>query len=303
MRSKNTMDMQILSKKFCEYSTFIKGFASKTTIRYRQVISYYYSFAKINNIEEVTPDNLRALFYYGRTERKWTPNTFLHYHKSLKVFFRWCIKNGYMKINLMDDIEVPKLENRLPAKLTKQEAMKILEVVSNYPWESSFLRHRNYAIFSMFMFAGLRKKELLNLKYMDVDIENLSIFIRQGKGSKDRVIPMSLTLAQNLKKYLEERKKTRKTCPSFFASANLDMGLSESGLLRLIKRIKTITGIKYSCHTLRHTFATLLLEGGTDLYSLSRMLGHTNIKTTTIYLYASVEHLRGEMMKHPLNNM
>ena len=88
-----------------------------------------------------------------------------------------------------------------------------------------------------------------------------------------------------------------------FASANLDMGLSESGLLRLIKRIKTITGIKYSCHTLRHTFATLMLEGGTDIYSLSRMLGHTNIKTTTIYLYASVEHLRSQMSKHPLNDM
>lgn len=295
--------MQILSKKFCDYSVFIKGFASKTTRRYRQVISYYCRFAKITNIEEVTPNNLRALFYYGRTERNWTTNTFLHYHKSLKVFFCWCVKNGYMKINLMDDIEVPKLEKRLPVKLTKQEAVKILEVVYNYPWESNFLRQRNYAIFSVFMFAGLRKQELLHLKYMDVDIENLSIFVRQGKGNKDRVIPMSLTLAQNLKKYIEERKKLKKTCPNFFVSMNLDMGLSESGLLRLIKRIRTITGIKYSCHTLRHTFATLMLEGGTDIYSLSRMLGHTNIKTTTIYLYASIEHLRGEMMKHPLNDM
>jgi len=297
------MDMQILSKKFCDYSTLIKGFAKKTTRRYKQVISYYYRFAKIANIGEVTPDNLRALFYFGRTERNWTPNTFLHYHKSLKVFFSWCIKNGYMKTNPIDDIEVPKLEKKLPRKLTKQEAMKILEVVYNYPWNSNFLRQRNYAIFATFMFAGLRKQELLNLKFMDVDLENLSIFIQQGKGSKDRVIPMSFTLAQHLKKYLDERKKLKKTCSNFFVSSNFDMGLSESGLIRLIKKIRTTTGIKYSCHTLRHTFATLLLEGGTDIYSLSKMMGHANIKTTTIYLYASIEHLRGEIMKHPLNDI
>jgi site-specific recombinase XerD len=297
------MNIQILSQKFCDYSISIKGYTHKTTKRYKQVIGYYCRFAKINNLEEVTSENLRSLFYYGRTERKWTANTFLHYHKSLVVFFRWCIKNGYMELNPMIEIEVPKLSKRLPDKLTKQDALKLLEVVYNFPYSHKFLRHRNYAIFSLFLYAGLRKQELLNLKFTDIDIENLSIFIRQGKGNKDRVVPINHNLAQSLKNYVDERKKLNKNCPQFFTSFNLDQGFTESGLKRLIDKVRNTSGIIFTAHKLRHTFATLLLEGGCDIYSLSKMMGHSDIKTTTIYLYASVEHLRNQITKHPLNNL
>lgn len=295
--------MYILCKRFCEYSTLMKGLSILTINRYNQVVSFYCRFANINNLEEVKQEDMRAFFYNGRTDRNWKANTFIHYYKTLKVFFSWCVKNGYMKVNPMDDIEVPKLEKRLPAKLTKQEASQILEVVYNYPWDSNFVRQRNYAIFSIFMFAGLRRQELLNLKFADVDIENQSIFIKLGKGNKDRVIPMSFTLAQSLKNYLTERIKTKKTCPNFFASSYHDAAFSLTGLRNLIKRINKSSGIKFVAHKLRHTFATLMLEGGCDIYSLSKMMGHSDIKTTTIYLYASVEHLRAQMSKHPLNDM
>lgn len=150
--------------------------------------------------------------------------------------------------------------------------------------------------------AGIRKKELLNLKYTDVDVENLSIFIRQGKGSKDRIIPINYRLAETLQKYLEVRKKANKTCPEFFASYHMNMKFTESGLKRLIERINAASGIKFTIHKLRHTFATLMLEGGCDIYSLSKMMGHSDIKTTTIYLAASVNHLRDQILKHPLSN-
>lgn len=201
----------------------------------------------------------------------------------------------------MDDIEVPKMEKKLPSKLTKQDAIRILEVVDNYPYDNKFLRYRNYAIFSTFIMCGLRKQELLNLKYTDVDIENLSIFIRQGKGSKDRVIPINYRLAESLQKYIEVRKKAYKTCPEFFTSYTYDMGFTESGIKRLVERINEASGIKFHVHKLRHTFATLMLEGGCDIFSLSKMMGHSDIKTTTIYLAASVQHLRGQILKHPLN--
>ena len=206
-----------------------------------------------------------------------------------------------MSIDPMSKIEVPKLERKLPIKLTKQESMRILEVVDNYPYQNNFLRFRNYAIFSTFIFSGIRKSELLNLKYTDVDIENMSIFIRQGKGSKDRVIPINYRLAESLQKYLEVRKKTLKTCPEFFASYTYDKGFTESGLKRLVENISKTSGIKFSAHKLRHTFATLMLEGGCDIFSLSKMMGHSDIKTTTIYLAASIYHLRDQIMKHPLN--
>lgn len=228
------MNISILSQKFCEYSTYIKGYSPRTLQRYRTVIKYYYCHSKITEIEQVNKENVRNLFYYGRTNKNWSTNTFHIYHKSLRVFFRWCNKEGYMTSNPIDDIELPRIEKKIPEKLTKQDSLKILEVVDNYPFESNYLRFRNYAIFATFIFTGIRKSELLKLKCNDVDIENLSLFIRQGKGSKDRVIPINYRLAEALKKYFDVRKKTYKTCPEFFASYTFDMGFTDSGLKRLV---------------------------------------------------------------------
>lgn len=295
------MNINILSQKFCDYSTYIKGYSPRTTKRYRQVIIYFCNQAKITNIEEVSLENVRNLFYYGRTAQHWSTNTYHCYHKSLKVFFRWCVAENYLSSNPVDAIELPRIEKKIPSKLSKQEAMRILEIVDNFPYEKNFLRFRNYAIFATFIYTGIRKSELLNLKFADVDIENLSIFIRQGKGNKDRIIPINYRLAEALTKYLEVRKKAYKTCPEFFTSYTMDMGFSDSGLKRIVNKIKEVSGIKFSVHKLRHTFATLMLEGGCDIYSLSRLMGHSDIKTTTIYLAANVHHLREQILKHPLN--
>lgn len=297
------MDIQILAQKFYDYSSYIKGFSPATIKRYKHSIDYYCRFAQIERIDEVTQENVRALFYHGRTERKWKAGTFLLYHASLMVFFRWCKGEGYMTLNPVEGVEMPKLEKHLPTKLTKQDALRLLEVVYNYPYDYRFLRYRNHAMFATFLFAGLRKKELLKLKLADIDIENLSIFVYQGKGSKDRVIPMSYTLAETLKRYLDERKRLKKTCPELFCSLTRNRGLSDDGLKRLVIQMRKAFGLRFTVHKLRHTFATLMLEGGCDIYSLSRMMGHSDIKTTTIYLSASAEHLRSQVGKHPLNDM
>jgi len=297
------MDIQILARKFYDYSSYIKGYSPPTVRRYRQVINYYCKLAGISEIEQVTLENTRNLFYHGRTERKWSVNTFICYHKSLMVFFRWCVKEGHMESNPIDEIEVPKLEKRLPPKLSRQDSLRMLEVVENYPYVNDFLRHRNYAIFMTFIMAGLRKKELLNLKCVDVEIDNLSMFIRQGKGNKDRIVPIGYRLAETLKKYVGERKRLNKTCPEFFTSLYHNNGLSDNGLRLMVGRIREASGIRFTIHKLRHTFATLMLEGGCDIYSLSKMMGHSDIKTTTIYLAASVEHLREQITKHPMNNL
>ncbi len=297
------MDIEILSQKFCDYSTSIRGYAPNTVRRYRNVVNGYRRFAEVSTLSQVTDDNVRALFYWGRTERNWSVNTFIVYHKTLLIFFRWCMKQGYMEKNPILDIEIPKKEKRLPIKLTKQVSLRLLEIIYNYPYEYRFLRYRNHAIFSTFIFTGLRKQELLNLKFTDVDIENLTIFVRQGKGNKDRVVPISFTLAQTLKKYKDERKRLNKTNPEFFSSLRGDVGFTADGLKKLVEQVRKSSKIFFTVHKLRHTFATLMLEGGCDIYSLSKMMGHSDIKTTTIYLSASAEHLRSQMVKHPLNDL
>ncbi len=295
------MDMRLLCESFCEYSTSIRGYSKDTIRRYRFVINNYCRFAEISEVSQVTDENVRALFYHGRIERKWSVNTYIVYHKSLLVFFRWCVKQGYMQKNHVIDIEIPRLEKRIPPKLTKQTAFRLLEIAYNYPYEYPFLRFRNHALFATFIFAGLRKQELLNLKFADVDIENLSLFVRQGKGGKDRIVPISYTLAHSLKKYVGERKRLNKTNPEFFSSLRGNVGFTDGGLKKLVLQIRKSSGIGFSVHKLRHTFATLMLEGGCDIYSLSKMMGHSDINTTTIYLAASAEHLRAQMTKHPLN--
>jgi site-specific recombinase XerD len=295
------MDILILSQKFCEYSLSIRGYSVNTIRRYKYAISCFCRFAGVTLLNEVTEENVRAVFYNGRLERRWSVNTYLVYYKSLLVFFRWCIKQGYLATNPVEGIEVPRLEKRLPSNLTKQDALRLLELTYNYPYDYKFLRFRNHAIFATFIFAGLRKQELLHLKYADVNLENLTIFVRQGKGNKDRIVPITYTLAQILKRYATERRRLNKTNPEFFSSLRGNIGFTVNGLTKLVEQLRAAFGLHFSVHKLRHTFATLMLEGGCDIYSLSRMMGHSDIKTTTIYLSASAEHLRSQMTKHPLN--
>lgn len=295
------MSIQIISQKFFDYFLTFKGYSPMTIKGYNAAIKNYCNVTGVKEIEGVTIDNVRHFFYQGRTVKKWTSSSFIAFHKALIVFFRYCVTEGYMKSNPIEEIEVPKLERKIPSKLTKQEAMQILELVDNFPYQSKFLRFRNYAIFATFIFTGIRRQELLNLKFTDVDVENLSIFIRQGKGKKDRIIPINFRLAESLQKYIEVRKKAWKTCPEFFTSYTHDIGFTEHGLKKLVDKINASTGFRFGVHKLRHTFATLMLEGGCDIFSLSKMMGHSDIKTTTVYLAASVQHLREQILKHPLN--
>jgi site-specific recombinase XerD len=295
------MKIDYLVQAFCEYALHMKGQSPETIRKYKSTIKSLCRAESIEDIEQFTLDVLRHFFYYGRMERKWTTLTFIGYHAALSVFARWCVERAYLADNPLTYIELPRAEHRVRTKFTKQDALRLLECIYNFPYQSDFQRYRNHAIFSTFIFAGLRKKELLHLRFMDVDLENLTLFINQGKGNKDRLIPISFTLAQSLRAYVEERRKMKKTCPEFFTPEWRDNGLSVEAMEELVRRIQKRTGLTFGCHKLRHTFATLMIEGGCDIYSLSKMMGHTDIKTTTVYLSASAEHLRQQISKHPLD--
>lgn len=296
------MPIEQALREYCDYGQFIKGFTTDTIRRYRTNIHLFCSQTGVSHTKDITEQIVRNYFYRGRIDRNWSSGTFRTYHKSLLVFFRWCVQRKYLYENPILNLELPKKEKKLPTKLSKSDAMRLLEYVYNLPYDNRFLQFRNHAIFATFLYAGLRKGELLHLQFGDVDIENLTIFVRQGKGKKDRIIPMSHSLAAILTRYTAERTRLKKACPEFFASFNRDVGFTVSGLKHLSELIKKKSRMKFGIHMLRHTFATLMLEGGCDIYSLSKMMGHSDINTTTIYLAASAEHLRNQIVKHPLNN-
>ena len=296
------MHLLHLTERFCEEAAYMKGYTATTLQRYRYTLRLFCALTRTEDTAGVTLDSVRQFFFDGRSRRHWSVTTFLTYRKTLKVFFQWCRQAQYLTENPVDGIEKPRREKRLPPKLTREEADRLLELVDNYPWGSVFVRRRNHAIFATFMMAGLRKKELLNLTFTDVDIEHATVLVRQGKGQKDRIVPLVRRLAEILERYRAERYRLHKTCPEFFTSLTHNAGLTDDGFRHLLARVVKAFGVKFSAHKLRHTFATLMLEGGCDIYSLSQMMGHSDIRTTTLYLSASAAHLRAQVGKHPLND-
>jgi len=294
------MEILNLHEKFCQYSTVIKNYRPSTIKWYKERINIFLKITQVKEIEKVTNETILTFFYNGRTQNNWSSSTFINYRKALIVFFKWCVKNKFIGENPFDGLEKPKLEKRLPKHLTIEETFKLLEITQNYPYKYKFLRTRNYAIMAMFIYCGIRANELLHLKYSDIDLENKVISITQGKGAKDRLVPIPSNLIPILKNYLKDRLRLQRNCPEFFTSLYKNIGLTQSGLKRFIEQLKKASKIHFYPHMLRHTFATLMLEGGCDIFSLSKMMGHSDIKTTTIYLSTSIQHLKKEAEKHPL---
>src|ERR1044071_4755817 len=158
------MELSLLIQQFCEYSAHMRGYSPATITRYRTAVHLFSRHAAVTQLEQCTPDKVREFFFHGRADRHWSAGTFLTYHKSLVVFFRWCVTERFLEVNPAEGMEVPKPPRSLPSKLSQQEAERLLELTRNYPWPYAFQRYRNHAILATFLYAGLRKQELLHLK-------------------------------------------------------------------------------------------------------------------------------------------
>ncbi len=295
------MNIKILLNEFCNYCHYTKGLSKSTIKRYKENILFFIKITNIENISDINQDNVSRFFKYGRVTRNWLSNTFLVYHKSLLVFFRWCVLNKYIETNFADIIETPKVKAIPRRKFSQLESQRIITTVKNYPFSSDFLLKRNTAILALFLYTGLRKYELLNLKINDIDLMNQILTVNTAKRKSFRTLPIPLKLNKILHEYIIQRRLKNKTCPELFCSYYRNVGFTDSGLKRLIAQIRLASGIHITSHSLRHTFATLMLEGGCDIFSLSRMMGHKDIQTTCIYLTATKHHLTKQMMLHPLS--
>lgn len=297
------MKIRELHEQFCQEALVIRNLSPATIKWYRGSMNAFLKHREgrmIEFLEDVTTDRLRSYLYAKRIEDKWKSSSFINQRKGIRSFFTWCVKRKYIKENPVDDIEKPKIEKSLPKRITLQEAQRVLEYSFHMRYNYRHESYRNRAVFAVMIYAGLRSKEVLNLKVADIDLENGVLTVKHGKGAKDRIIPISPMLHKYLSEYIKDKERLNKECEWFFLSLRGDTCFTYSGLKRIVERVKQRTKIYFSPHRLRHTFATLMLEAGVDLFSLSKMMGHSDIKTTTIYLSASVKHLKKEMMKHPL---
>lgn len=295
-----------LHERFCAEAENIRRLKPKTIKWYREGFQSLLRFKLYQHARQLNELELSDFMFWGMKEQSWKERTLMAYYNSLNSFFNWCVKKQALEVNPLKNIPRPKLPQQLPKALSQADAVRLFECVQIMPVPKEykppiFHKRRNIAIFAMFLFTGIRRQELIDLKFTDINLEEETVSVRDGKGGKDRIIPMSPELKLHLQKYIEEREKLEITASPFFISHHYQTNISDSTLKRLFKRVIELSGIHFSAHKLRHTFATLMVRAKCDVLALSKMMGHSSIKTTMIYMSASDDHLKEQINNHPLN--
>ena len=249
-------------------------------------------FLGTENFRNVTENDIRDFLAQSKREKVWSPKTVRSYLQSFRSFYKWCRIRGYVKKNPTQNIEKPKLPKRLPRCLTKGQAQIILMHTDNFQWCSDFAHARNVAIIYTFLFTGIRLNELLHIRFPDVNMETLEILIHEGKGKKERIVPIHPKLKRILQNYLQQRKIKKKSSKWFFTGVNSEKRLYEKNIYQICEKVIVSSGIKFSPHMLRHTFARLACDENINLFKLKEVLGHSEISTTQIYLSVSKKGMK-----------
>lgn len=296
------LPLRDLFDKYVQYCAVIKNYSKTTITGYKTSFQVFLRDTGIVTLDQLNKYVIESFFFNGRLKRKWGPVTFRHYLKHLNTFSKWLIRQELLDRNYLDDIEKPRMEHRIPRTLNKDQALLVLDAAFHMKYTYKFEKYKNRAIIGLMLLSGLRRQEVLNLKTCDVSLDNRSIFINQSKGKKDRIVPMNAKLYGILEEYLKDRERLGYNSIFFFnPTGKGEIGCGEKGINKLMEKLRKKTKLNFSSHALRHSFATLMLEGGCDIYTLSKIMGHNKITTTTIYLSCSNHQMSKCIEMHSLN--
>ena len=290
-------DLEAIAK-FCDYLANIKNYSPNTVVSYRNDIEEFMNFIVK---EKMAPsligirNNRVCKFYVSYLSNKELASSSISRKlSSLRSFYEYLLKNGYVNNNFFDEIEPPKAEKRLPKTIKTNEVMMLFNVCD----KTKALGFRNYCILELLYGCGLRVSELCNLEIKDIDFDDLTILIH-GKGSKDRVVIMYEEMANNLRNYISTfrldllYKSEEHNNRYVFLNKN-GTTLTPRGVRVILNKLIADCGetFKLSPHMLRHSFATALLSNGADMRSVQELLGHENLSTTQIYTHVTPELVR-----------
>ena len=291
MQTSNKEDSNLRS--FLNYLLVDKGLSNNTVKAYEADISSFFQWLdnedlKYKNLQE-DHINQYISFLFQRKMRSSSVNRKI---SSIKSFYIFLVKRNFLKNSPLNDLVTPKQEKYLPESMSEAEVDKLL----NSPDVANKIENRDKAMIEMLYATGMRISELVNLKITDVDMKRCVIKVF-GKGSKERLVPFGETALDSLKSYLNNRE--RSSSKEIFLS-NRGKKMTRVAFWQRVKVYLIRENLKNSIspHTLRHAFATHLLNRGADLRSVQLLLGHSDLSTTQIYTHIAKQRLSDVLKKH-----
>ncbi|MGB2688282.1 MAG: site-specific tyrosine recombinase XerD [Desulfobacterales bacterium] len=285
--------LDIFVDQYISYLVFEKGLSEKTIESYSSDLSKYLEFLKQKGVKDITQADTPMILKHliALRESGLGSKSCARHLITLRGFYKFLAQEKVLEFDPAKLIDLPKSGLKLPDVLSVSEVNLLL----NIPDINTPLGKRNSAMLELLYAAGLRVSELVNLKFLDVNLE--ACFVRvMGKGSKERIVPFGLYAKNKIDDYVNNSRplllKNRISKYLFVARAGKPM--TRQGFWKLLKQYVKQAKIKKKVtpHSLRHSFASHLLEGGADLRTVQVMLGHVDISSTQIYTHVARDHLR-----------
>ncbi len=285
---------------FIDYLVVEKGLSINTQDSYRfdmQEFTNYLNKKKINNLEDIKEQDLINYLEYLKNEKKLQPRSIERHLTTLRSLYKYLVKNEIVKSDITLNIDNMKLGRHLPDVLSIEEVDNLLNIEIKSPYDI-----RTKAMLEIMYSSGLRVSELVNLELSDIDVYNDTILIN-GKGSKERIVPIGDVAKKYLHDYLEIRNsliKRKNGNPNKLFLNNHGLPITRNGFNFLLNNILKEKGIKKKVtpHTLRHSFATHMLDNGADLRTIQELLGHSDIVTTRIYTHISKKQVHDNYIEY-----
>ncbi|MGC8976513.1 MAG: site-specific tyrosine recombinase XerD [Candidatus Ratteibacteria bacterium] len=286
------MKIEELIDRFINHILIEKNLSTNTASAYKNDILKFKEFIEEKGIDlnKLSSEDITSFIFFLK-RKNYSSTSIVRILSGIRNFYKFIAGHGYIE-NLQINIESPKVERKLPDFLTYQEIEKILNLN-----EISRKHIRNLAILELFYSSGLRVSEVCDLKVNDLNLENGFIKVK-GKGNRERIALLNKKTIELLKKYLSERKGNS----DYLFLNNQGKRISRQSLWKIVKKYAKYAGINKNVkpHTLRHTFATHLLNEGLDLRVVQELLGHKSISTTEIYTHLDRKKLKELYKKfHP----
>lgn len=294
-------EIYLYMKEYLDYIKYERRLSSNTYNSYKLDLEKYHLFLNKNSIKHIKniSKDLIKKYLTNLKNNGISDKTLARNLTTIKNFHKFLHLHEYIEVNVTESIEQPKLKKTLPKVLTIEEVDRLLDVETLTVFD-----YRDKAMLELMYATGLRVSELLSLTLNDIDLVNCIVRCT-GKGSKERMIPIGEYVLTSMNNYLEHRTKLylMKRDNHLFLN-NHGKGLSRSSFFKMIKKRLKICNINVdvSPHTLRHSFATHMIECGSDLRIVQELLGHSDISTTKIYTHISNQKVRKDYETYHLRS-